>query len=94
MDRQTKSDLMKLVQASVEDAMLKSEERWLTATELCKQFQMITPRWLKDYGDILPRKNFNVTTRDGKKHSTRYAYPQHEIAKNIRNGVYDDLKLF
>ena len=93
IDRVLKNDIYELVQRSVNDAMTKNEERWLSGPELCKQFQMFTPRFLKDYGEILPRKRVNITTRDGKKHSTRYAYAQHAVAQNIANGVYDDLKL-
>ena len=94
MDRVLRNEIYDLVQRSVNDAMTRNDERWLSGHELCKQFQMFTPRFLKDYGDVLPRKRMNITTQDGKKHSTRYAYAQHAIAQNIANGVYDDLKVF
>jgi hypothetical protein len=93
MDRKLREDIMAEVQKALASAMLKMEERWLTADELCKQFQMFTKDWLEHYGDILPRKKVKVTKLNGEERSTRWAYPQHEIAENIRNGVYDDLKL-
>lgn len=87
MDRLLRSEIRDAVQRAVTDTLLNCEERWLTGPELCKQFQMFTPRWLKTYGEILPRKRLTVNG-----HSSRWAYAQHQIAENIRNGVYDDLK--
>lgn len=88
MDRTLRNEIRDAVQRAVADALVNCEERWISGQELCKQFQMFTPRWLKTYGDALPRRKVTV---DG--HSTRWAYPQHEIATNLRNGVYDNLKL-
>ena len=93
MDRKLREDIMAEVQKALAAAMLRMEERWLTADELCKQFQMFSKDWLEKYGDILPRKRVKVTHLNGESRGTRWAYPQHEIADNIRNGVYDDLKL-
>lgn len=93
MDRKLREDVMAIVERAVTAAMLRVGERWLTADELCKQFGMFTKDWLEHYGDILPRKRISITTLDGKTRSTRWAYPQHEIAENLRNGCYNDLKL-
>jgi hypothetical protein len=54
---------------------------------------MFTPDWLAKYGDILPRKKVTVTHLDGTSRGTRWAYARYEIAQNIAEGVYDDLKL-
>jgi hypothetical protein len=94
MDRKLREEIVAEVQKAVEVAMMAVGERWITADELCKQFQMFTKDWLEEYGDILPRKKVRVEcTISGKKRGTRWAYPQHEIAQNIADGMYDDMKL-
>lgn len=93
MDKKLREEIVKEVAKAVEKAMMKAGERWLTADELCKQFQMFTKDWVKTYGDVLPRKRVKVTLLDGETRGTRWAYPQHEIAMNIANGLYDDMKL-
>ena len=94
MDRMLREEIVAEVQKAVEVAMVKAGERWITADELCKQFQMFTKDWLENYGDILPRKQIRIEcTISGKKRGTRWGYAKLEIAENIRNGVYDDIKL-
>jgi len=94
MDRKLREEIVAEVQKAVEVAMVKAGERWITADELCKQFQMFTKDWMEKYGDVLPRKKVNLEcTISGEKRGTRWAYPQHQIAMNIANGMYDDMKL-
>ena len=93
MDRKLREEIVAEVQKAVEVAMVKAGERWITADELCKQFQMFTKDWLEKYGDILPHKRIKVTHLNGKTRKTRVTYPQHKIAMNIENGLYDDIKL-
>ncbi len=93
MDRKLREEIVAEVQKATMAVMLKLEERWLTADELCKQFGMFTKDWVEKYGDVLPRKRVKVTHLNGEARGTRWAYPQHEIAMNIRNGMYDDMKL-
>ena len=93
MDRKLREDIMAEVQKALAAAMLRMEERWLTADELCKQFGMFTKDWVEKYGDVLPRKRVKVTHLNGETRGTRWAYPQHQIAMNIANGLYDDMKL-
>ena len=94
MDRKLREEILATVQKATEAALVKAGERWITADELCKQFQMFTNDWLENYGDILPRKQIRVEcTISGKKRGTRWGYAKLEIAENIRNGVYDDMKL-
>ena len=89
MDKKLREEIVK----EVRNAMIALQEQWITAEELCKQFQMFTPDWMSKYGDILPRKKVTVTHLDGTSRGTRWAYARFEIAQNIANGVYDDLKL-
>ena len=94
MDRKFREEIVAEVQKAMTVAMISLQEQWLTADELCKQFQMFTKDWLDNYGDVLPRKKVNVEcTISGAKRGTRWAYPRFQIAQNIANGVYDDLKL-
>ena len=94
MDRKLREEIVAEVQKAMTVAMISLQEQWLTADELCKQFQMFTKDWIDTYGDVLPRKKVNVEcTISGAKRGTRWAYPRFQIAQNIANGVYDDLKL-
>ena len=93
MDRTLREDVVNEVYKAVAIAMTQVHEHWLTADKLCEQFQMFTPDWLAKYGDVLPRKKVTVTHLDGTTRGTRWAYPRYQIAQNIANGVYDDLKL-
>ena len=94
MDRKLREEILATVQKATEAALVKAGERWITADELCKQFQMFTKDWIDNYGDILPRKKIHVKcTISGKERGTRWGYAKLEIAENIRNGVYDDMKL-
>ena len=93
MDRKLREEVLSEVQKAVTIAMISLQEQWLTADKLCEQFQMFTPDWLAKYGDVLPRKKVTVTHLDGTTRGTRWAYPRFQIAQNIVDGVYDDLKL-
>lgn len=97
MDRQLRNEVREEARAAMEAAakavMTQMEERWISGPELCKQFQMFSPKWLKFYGDILPRRRVTVTGIDGVSHSSHWAYPQHEIAIGIAEGRYDDLRV-
>lgn len=89
MDKKLREEIAR----EVRNAMMAMQEQWLTADKLCDQFQMFTPDWLAKYGDILPRKKVTVTHLDGTSRGTRWAYARYEIAQNIAEGVYDNLKL-
>lgn len=89
MDAKLRSEIAKEVRAAMTEAC----EQYITADEVCQQFQMFTPDWVAKYGDILPRKQVKVTHLNGKTRTTRWAYAQHQIAINIADGVYDDMKL-
>ena len=94
MDKKFREDLIAAVERGAYQAMMRANEQYLTADELCKQFQMFTKDWLDNYGDILPRKQIRVEcTISGKKRGTRWGYAKLEIAENIRKGLYDDMKL-
>ena len=94
MDRKLREEIVAEVSKAVTAALLNMQEQWLSADELCKQFQMFNSDWIAKYGDVLPRKKVHVTeTISGKKRGSHWAYPRFRIAQNIANGVYDDMKL-
>lgn len=92
MDRQLRMDIVSEVKRSMSEILEVAGERWLTGDELCQQFQMFTPSWLKTYGQFLPRQRAEVEV-DGKRTVSRWAYPQHKIARMIENNEIKDLKI-
>lgn len=92
MDRQLRMDIVSEVRRSMSEILEVAGERWLTGDELCQQFQMFTPSWLKTYGQFLPRQRAEVEV-DGKRTVSRWAYPQHKIARMIENNEIKDLKI-
>ena len=93
MDRQLRNEIREDVQKAIMSAVAQMQEQWLTGDDLCKQFAMITPKFLKCHGDVFPRKKITMIGTNGVKKSTRWAYPRFEIAANIASGVYDDMKV-
>lgn len=89
MDAKLRSEIAKEVRAAMTEAC----EQYITADEVCQQFQMFTKDWINKFGDILPRKRVKVTTLKGEPRKTHWAYARHQIAINIAEGVYDNMKL-
>ena len=90
MDRILRSEIVNEVKRGMVEILEVAGERWLTAEELCNQFGMFSPSWLKSYGCRLPRQRAEVTDADGTK-ATRWAYPQHRIARMINDGSIKNL---
>ena len=90
MDKQLRAEIVAEVKRGMEECLEVANERWLSADELCNQFQMFSPSWIKTYGHQLPRQRVEVTTQSGRV-STRFAYPQHRIARMIADGSIKDL---
>ena len=79
------------------EAKASYEEVWLSEDELLKQFQMLSPNWVKRYGKLLPRTQFEVTiiTRDGREvKKTRWAYARNKIQEWIQNGTHRTLTIY
>ena len=89
MDRLLRAEIVAEVRKSMTEILEVANERWLTGDELCEQFQMFSKGWLKAYGDRLPRQRAEVMD-DGVKVS-RWAYPQHKIARMIQDGSIKEL---
>lgn len=97
MERKLYNAIVAVVDKAVEKAvklwLTKICERWITGDALCHRFQMFTKDWLEKYGDCLPRKQLKVTHLNGKVRKSGWAYPRNQIAINIAEGLYDDMKL-
>ena len=89
MDRLLRAEIVAEVRKSMTEILEVSNERWLTGDELCQQFQMFSPGWLKAYGDRLPRQRAEVSDNGVK--VSRWAYPQHKIARMIQEGSIKEL---
>lgn len=90
MDRLLRAEIVAEVKRGMAEALEVANERWMSADELCAQFAMFTPSWLKTYGKFLPRQRAEVI--DGEKiTSTRWAYPQHKIARMIAENTIKNL---
>lgn len=90
MDKILRAQIVAEVKTDVLYALEVANERWLTAAELCEQFQMFTASWIKLYGHLLPRQRAEVATKKGTKCS-RWAYPQHKIARMITDGTIKNI---
>ena len=89
MDRLLRNEIVAEVRKSMTEILESANEKWLTGDELCEQFQMFSPGWLKAYGDRLPRQRAEVM--DGCTKVSRWAYPQHKIARMINDGTIKNL---
>jgi hypothetical protein len=76
----------------VRKAMTTYSERWLTAEQICEHVGTLTPRWLKDHGQMLNRTRLEWTDTDGNRHAQAWLYPLHEIQEMILNGKIKELK--
>lgn len=93
MDRELRREIRDDVMKAMTSVVAQMQEQWLSGDELCKQFAMITPKLLKYHGDIFPRKRITMTGINGVTRSTHWAYPRYQIAANIANGMYDELRI-
>ena len=89
MDARLRAEIVTEVRKSMAEILEVANERWLTGDELCQQFQMFSPGWLKAYGERLPRQRAEVMDNGMK--VSRWAYPQHKIARMIQEGRIKEL---
>ena len=92
MDRQLKAEIVATVKRSVAEAMEVYQERWITDKEMSQYISVMTQRWLRDHGDILPRTPIEWTDKHGTRHATSYLYPLHQIQAMIADGRIKELK--
>jgi hypothetical protein len=91
MDRQLKEEIVATVKRSVAEAMEVYQERWITDKEMSEHISVMTQRWLRDHGDMLPRTQVEWEDSKGT-HSTSYLYPLHQIQAMIADGRIKELR--
>ena len=92
MDKQTKVEIKAVVREAIAEAMEIYEERWLTDVQIGEYIGVMTQRWLRDHGDMLPRSPIEWTDRKGVRHTSSYLYPLHRIQAMIADGRIKELK--
>ena len=92
MDRQLKTEIVATVKRSVAEAMEVYSERWITDKEMSQYISVMTQRWLRDHGDMLPRTPIEWADKKGARHATSYIYPLHLIQTMIADGRIKELK--
>jgi len=78
--------------AVVMKAMKSVNERWVTADVLCEHVGTLTPRFLKDHGDMFNRTRVEWTDADGVRHTQAWLYPLYEIKEWIATGKIKELQ--
>ena len=91
MDKQTKVEIKAVVRDAIREAMECYQERWLTDAEMSQYVSVMTKRWLRDHGHMLPRTQIEYTDGTGR-HSSSYLYPLHKIQAMIADGRIKELR--
>lgn len=91
MEKQLRVEIVAEVKRSVEKAMEVYNEVWLTDDLLADHISLMTKRWLRDHGDMLPRTPIEWKDKKGAKHSSSYLYPLHRIQAMMNDGRIKEL---
>ena len=91
MDKQTKVEIKVVVRDAIREAMECYEERWLTDAQIGEYIGVMTQRWLRDHGDLLPRTQVEYTDAAGR-HSSSWLYPLHRIQAMMADGRIKELR--
>ncbi len=83
MDRVLRNEIVNEVRRATMEAMEVYRETYLTGRELCQQFQMFSPDWLKRNGERLPSCVIPGSNRRG--------YPRNKIARMIADGSIKEI---
>ena len=92
MDRQLKAEVVATVKRAVAEAMEVYQERWITDNEMSEHISVMTQRWLRDHGAMLPRTPFEWPAKKGARHETSCLYPMHQIQAMIADGRIKELR--
>lgn len=93
MDRMLRAEIIATVRQTVAEVMEGADEVWLSPEDMCKQFSMFTPEWLRRHGELLPREKVRIVMADGTvKESRSWAYPKHKINRLIREGRLREIR--
>ena len=93
MDKILRAEVNATVRQTLLEVLEVANEEWLTKEQLCEQFPMFTPSWVKNYGEKLPRERTRVTCEDGSSTCTRFQYPKHRINRLIAEGYFRNIAI-
>ena len=88
MDKLLRAEIV----ATVKQAMMTYNEKWVTAETLCEHVESLTPRWLKDHGQLFNRTRIEWEDNGGEVHTQVWLYPLYEIKDWIATGKIKELK--
>ena len=88
MDKVLKAEIISVVKT----AMQSVNEKWVTAETLCQHVETLTPRFLKDHGQMFNRTRIEWTDKHGVRHPQGWLYPLHEIQEWIASGQIKNLR--
>lgn len=91
LDKQMRLEIAQIVNQAARDAYMIYNEQYISASELCKQFQMIKRDWLKNDANkmLLHAKRMRYKDKAGNIKEGNFAYPKHKIAIMVENGELD-----
>lgn len=93
MDRMLRAEIVVTVRQTMAEVLEGADEVWLSPDEMCKQFGMFTPEWLRRHGELLPREKVGIVMEDGTvKESRSWAYPKHRINRMIMEGKFREIR--
>ena len=88
MDSKLRAEIV----ATVRQAMMTYNEKWVTEDQLCEHVGTLTKRWLKDHGQMFNRTRVEWDDTDGH-HAQKWLYPLHEIQDWIASGKIKELRM-
>ena len=91
MDRILRAQVIATVRDTMRELLEGADEVWLTAEKLSERFGMLSPEWLRRYGELLPREKVGVVMPNGSVKLSRWAYPAHKINRMIKEGKLKEL---
>lgn len=86
LDKATREAIAASVRKATIEMQEVYQEQWVSGKQLCEEVGLFTEKWLKTYGDRLPRECLRVRTQDGVEHKTGWAYPKKKILRMIHDG--------
>lgn len=92
MDKLLRAEIVATIERVVTKAYETYNEVWLNDEEMSKHISILTKRWLRDHGHMLPRTQLIYTDKQGKEHCTSFVYPLHKIQAMIADGRIKELK--
>ena len=88
MDSKLRAEIV----ATVRQAMMTYNEKWVTEDQLVEHVGTLTKRWLKDHGQLFNRTRVEWDDTDGH-HTQKWIYPLHEIQDWIATGKIKELRM-